>query len=49
MIDESLYRKILMLQAKRIKKTKQGCSFSKMVSLVLKNGLKKKRTVTLKK
>lgn len=49
MLDETIYEKILKLQAKRIRKTKQGCSFSKILKLVLKNGLKKKRTVTLKK
>ena len=49
MLDETNYLKVLKLQAKRIRKTKRACSFSKMVSLVLKNGLKKKRLVTLKK
>ncbi len=49
MLDEKSYKKIIKLQSKRISKTKDGCSFSKMFSLVLKKGLKKKRTVTLKK
>jgi hypothetical protein len=44
-----IYNKLRRLQAKKIKKTKQACSLSKLITLVLENGLKKKRVVTLKK
>lgn len=41
MLDEKIYTKIRLLQAKRIKRTKLGCSFSKMLNIVLKQGLEK--------
>jgi len=41
MIDEENYVKLRLLQSKRIKRTKLACSFSKMVNLVLEQGLKK--------
>jgi len=40
-LDEKTYKKLRRLQSKKIMKTKQGCSFSQMVCLVLKKGLKK--------
>jgi len=48
-LEEPVYNKLRRLQAKRIKKNKQGCSFSKVIELVLVHGLKKKKVVTLKK
>ena len=40
-LDEKIYRRLRRAQARRIMKTKQNCSFSKIIDLVLKNGLKK--------
>jgi len=40
-IDQTVYKKIIKLQAKRIRKTKGSCSFSKMVNLILIRGIKK--------
>lgn len=42
MLDVKIETKIRKLQAKKIRKTKQYCSFSKMLNIVLKKGLKKK-------
>lgn len=39
MIDEQIYTKLRKLQAKTILKTKQGCSFSKSINSVLREGL----------
>ncbi len=41
MIEGRTYNKLRILQAKRIRRTKKNCSFSKMVSLVLIKGIKK--------
>lgn len=41
MLDGQTYKKLRILQSKRIKRTKQSCSFSKMLGLVLIVGLKK--------
>jgi len=42
-LDEETYKKLRKLQAKKIRKTKQNWSFSKIVGLVLMKGLKKIR------
>ena len=40
-LDKEVTKKLLKLQVKRRHKTKQYCSFSKMLNIVLKKGLKK--------
>jgi len=41
MLDEKTYKKLRRLQARTIMKTKQHCSFSKIVGKVLEKGAKK--------
>ncbi len=40
-LDEKTYKKLRKLQAKKIRKTKQNWSFSKIIGLVLMKGIKK--------
>jgi len=40
-LDEKTYKKLRKLQAKKIRKTKQNWSFSKIIGLVLTKGIKK--------
>jgi len=48
LLDDKIIKKIRILQARRIKKTKQGCSFSKMVGLLLVHGLKNMKKKSFK-
>jgi len=41
LLDEKNYKKLRILQSKRIRKTKKSCSFSRIINLVLQEGLKK--------
>lgn len=40
-LDEKTYKKLRKLQAKKIRKTKQSWSFSKIIGLVLYKGIEK--------
>ena len=48
-LEEKSYKKIVKLQAKRIKKTKQGCSFSSVIAIVLERGIKSMKKQKKKK
>lgn len=43
MLDEEIIKKLRILQSKRIRRTKQSCSFTKIFDLVLMEGLKKRK------
>ncbi len=43
MLDVKTIKKLRILQSKKIKRTKQGCSFSKILGLVLIKGLNKRK------
>lgn len=43
MLDEKIIKRLRILQSKRIRRTKQGCSFSKMLGLVVNKGLEKRK------
>lgn len=45
MLDEKIIKKLRILQSKKIKRTKKSCSFSKILCLVLIEGLKKPNKV----